>query len=212
VTSIRPAVASDRDAIYDVCLRTGDAGRDASGLHADGELFGDVWVGPYLALRPHLAFVAESDAGVDGYVVGAEDTAAFEADCAARWWPALRARYPDPPGDRDLAPDQRLHRLVHHPPSSPPEVLTEFPAHLHVNLLPRAQGHGAGRRLLETLFAALPGVPGIHLGVAAENERAVAFYAHLGFVPIGPPRPAGAPWLLGRRLTTRAGDRMEVTD
>jgi GNAT superfamily N-acetyltransferase len=124
----------------------------------------------------------------------------------------LRARYPDPPGDRDLTPDQQLHRHLHHPPVAPPEVLDEFPAHLHVNLLPRAQGRGVGRRLLETLFDALAGVAGIHLGVAPENERAAAFYAHLGFVPIGPPLAPGAGRLLGRPLTARGGDRLEVSD
>ena len=64
----------------------------------------------------------------------------------------LRARYLDPPDDCDLTPDLWLHRYIHHPPVPPPEVLAEYPAHLHVNLLPRAQGQGAGRHLLETLF------------------------------------------------------------
>ena len=209
---IRRAEARDRDAIYDVCLRTADAGGDASALYVERDLPGDVWAGPYLELRPHLAFVAEHQAGVDGYIVGAEDTVAFGAECEAQWWPALRDRYPDPPDDRDLTPDQRLHRYIHHPPGAPPEVLAEYPAHLHVNLLPRAQGQGAGRRLLETLFDALAGVPGIHLGVARENERAAAFYAHLGFVPVGPPRAPSTGRLLGRRLTTFGGDRMEVPD
>ena len=109
---IRRATASDREAIYDVCFRTGDAGGDASGLYSDRDLFGDVWVGPYLELRPNLAFVAEGDAGLDGYVVGADDTTTFESACEARWWPALRARYPDPPVDGQLTPDQQLHRLV----------------------------------------------------------------------------------------------------
>ena len=209
---IRRAEAGDRDAIYDVCLRTADAGGDASALYVDHDLPGEVWAGAYLALRPHLAFVAEYHTGVDGYIVGAEDTVTFGAECEARWWPALRARYVDPPDDRDLTPDRRLHRYIHHPPVPPPEVLAEFPAHLHVNLLPRAQGRGAGRRLLGTLFDALAGAPGIHLGVAAGNERAAAFYAHLGFVPIGPPQASGAGRLLGRRLTTFGGDRMEVSD
>jgi ribosomal protein S18 acetylase RimI-like enzyme len=205
-------VASDRDAIYDVCLRTGDAGRDATELYTDRRLFSDIWAGPYLVRRPHLAFVVEGDAGVDGYVVGADDTAAFESECEAHWWPVLRAQYPDPPGGRVLTPDERLHRHVHHPPVAPPEVLDEFPAHLHVNLLPRAQGRGAGRRLLETLFDALAGVAGIHLGVATENERAAAFYSHLGFFPVGPPPAPGAGRLLGRRLTTLGDDRLEVSD
>jgi ribosomal protein S18 acetylase RimI-like enzyme len=209
---IRRAEAGDRDAIYDVCLRTADAGGDASALHVERDLPGDVWAGPYLELRPRLAFVAESHAGVDGYIVGAEDTVAFRADCEAQWWPALRARYVDPPDDCDLTPDLWLHRYIHHPPVPPPEVLAEYPAHLHVNLLPRAQGQGAGRHLLETLFDALTGVPGIHLGVSSGNEGAAAFYTRLGFVPVGPPRAPGAGWLLGRRLATFGADPMEVPD
>ena len=198
---IRPARPTDRDAIYDVCLRTGDAGDDATALVDDHELFGDVWVGAYLALRPALAFVAESGAGVDGYIVGTEDTAEFAAECEVRWWPARRARYPDPPDDGVLSPDQVLHRHVHHPPSPPPlDVLVEYPAHLHVDLLPRAQGHGTGRRLLETLFDALVDVPGIHLGVDPRNGRAASFYLHQGFVPVGRERGPGEGWLLGRRL------------
>jgi GNAT superfamily N-acetyltransferase len=209
---IRRAEAGDRDAIYDACLRTADAGGDASELYVERDLPGDVWAGPYLELRPHLAFVAEGHAGVDGYIVGAEDTVAFGAECEARWWPGLRARYVDPPEDCDLTPDGWLHRYIHHPPAPPPEVLAEYPAHLHMNLLRRAQGQGAGRRLLETLLDALGGAPGIHLGVSPGNERAAAFYAHLGFVPVGAPRASGAGWLLGRRLATCGADRMEVPE
>ena len=47
-------------------------------------------------------------------------------------------------------------------------------------------------------------------------ERAAAFYAHLGFVPIGPRRGPGDGWLLGRQLAAEdpalGGDRMEDTD
>ena len=197
---IRQARPGDRDAVYDVCLHTGDAGGDASGLVADPDLLGDVWAGPYLAMRPQLAFVAETSAGVEGYIVGTEDTAAFAVECEALWWPALRARYPDPPDDRELTPDEVLHQRVHHPPGPPPDVLVDYPAHLPVNLLPRLQGRGVGRRLLETLFDALVDVPGIHLGVAPRNARAAAFYIHNGFVPVGPPRGPGEGWLLGRRL------------
>ena len=62
-------------------------------------------------------------------------------------------------------------------------MLDRYPAHLHVDLLPVAQGGGNGRRLLETLFDALraDGAPGVHLGVARANVGAVGFYHHLGF-------------------------------
>ena len=86
---IRRAEAGDAT-IYDVCLRTADAGGGASALHVERDLPGDVWAGPYQSCA-HLAFVAESHAGVDGYIVGAEDTVAFRAECEAQWWPALPA-------------------------------------------------------------------------------------------------------------------------
>ena len=197
---VRRARPSDRDAIYDVCLRTGDAGGDASGLVADHDLLGDIWAGPYLALRPQLAFVAETSGGVEGYLVGTEESAAFARECEAQWWPAIRARYPDPPDDRELTPDEALHRRIHHPSGPPHSVMDHYPAHLHLNLLPPLQGRGVGRRMLETLFDALVDVPGIHVGVAPRNARAASFYVHNGFVPVGGHRAPGQGWLLGRRL------------
>ena len=76
---IRPFRPGDADAVYDVCLRTGERGGDATGL-VDRDLIGDVWAGPYLAYAPELAFVAEDPAGrVVGYVLGVRDTRGFEA-------------------------------------------------------------------------------------------------------------------------------------
>lgn len=179
---IRPARESDEPALYDICLRTGDSGEDASGLYADPRLPGELYVGPYLHLPGTLAYVAEDSAGVAGYVLGAVDTAAFETALERTWLPPLRERYPR---DRFPAgsPDARIVTLLHDPPVADPGLLVGYPAHLHVDLLPRMQGQGAGRALMETLFEALSaaGVPGAHLGVGRTNRRAIAFYEHLGF-------------------------------
>jgi ribosomal protein S18 acetylase RimI-like enzyme len=185
---IRPAFAADRAALYEICRLTGDAGEDASARYEDPDLLGEIWVGPYLQLAPDLAFVFADDDGPAGYVLGAADTAAFEAACEETWWPALRERYPEPSCSGDLSPDQRLHRMIHHPPRTPDDVLVEYPAHLHIDLHPRAQGQGAGRRLVDTLVPALRrrGVPGVHLGVDARNHRAIGFYTHLGFARLAP--------------------------
>jgi ribosomal protein S18 acetylase RimI-like enzyme len=200
--AIRPAVAEDRPSLYEICRLTGDAGTDASGLYDDPDLLGTVWVGPYLVLEPDLAFVAVDAAGVAGYVLGAADTAAFEAACEERWWPDLRRRYPEPPASGDLTPDEELHKWIHHPPPTPDSVLAEYPAHLHIDLLPRLQGRGVGRRLVNTLLDVLrrSGVPGVHLGVDAANTRAIGFYEHLGFASIGPDHDGSDGWLFGLRL------------
>ncbi|OLF06154.1 hypothetical protein BLA60_32990 [Actinophytocola xinjiangensis] len=182
---IRRFLPDDEPALYDICLRTGDSGEDATALHEDPALLGHLYVGPYLSLAPDLAFVAEDEHGVAGYVLGVRDTRIFEHECDRDWWPDLRERYPlttFPPSGRDAG----LVRLMHDPPRAADEVVAEYPAHLHIDLLPRLQGRGYGRRLMDTLFTALRAarVPGVHLGVGLANERATAFYHHLGFTEL----------------------------
>jgi ribosomal protein S18 acetylase RimI-like enzyme len=178
---IRPYRPADLGALYDICLRTGASGSDASNVVADPRLFGDVYAAPYAALEPELAFVVEDDDGVAGYVLGALDTDAFAARCEREWWPALRAAHPEGSGAR--AVDQILVSLIHHPHRRAAAVIARFPSHLHIDLLPRVQGHGWGRRLLDTEADALraAGSPGLHFGVGVSNERALAFYRHLGY-------------------------------
>ncbi|GHF33555.1 ribosomal protein S18 acetylase RimI-like enzyme [Deinococcus metalli] len=183
--TIRPACESDRDALYTICLETGDSGEDATGLYADPLILGHVYAGPYLSHAPDYAFVLEDEQGVGGYVIGAPDSRAFEATLEREWWPALRAQYPDPAGipRAERTPDQRIMAIIHDRTRRIGDVADAYPAHLHIDLLPRMQGGGNGRALMERLFAALrdAGVPGVHLGVGERNVRAQGFYRHLGF-------------------------------
>lgn len=181
----------DLDAVYDICLLTGDAGGDASSLYDDPKLLGHVYAGPYLALEPELAFVLEDEGGVCGYILGARDTARFERAYREAWLPPLQARYPDPGGDPDAhaeswTADARIHHLLHHPKETPRALSAAYPSHLHIDLLPRAQGRGYGARLMDTLLAVLraQGSPGVHLGVGARNVRAQGFYLAYGFTEL----------------------------
>jgi ribosomal protein S18 acetylase RimI-like enzyme len=144
-----------------------------------------VYVGPYLRLAPEHALVGEDADGVAGYVLGVPDTAAFDAACEREWWPELRARHPVDSYPEDT-PDGRMVRLIHSPPATSPDVLERYPAHLHIDLLPRLQGRGDGRRLLTALLEglALAGAPGVHLGVGIANERAIGFYDRMGFTRV----------------------------
>ncbi|MFC4427589.1 GNAT family N-acetyltransferase [Deinococcus navajonensis] len=198
---IRSARPEDRAALYRICLETGDSGADATELYDDPEVIGHVYAGPYLAHAPEFAFVLEDEAGVGGYVIGVLDTAAFHDTLERHWWPALRQRYPDPiapAGERSR--DEVMAHLIHHPPGPDPAVLADYPSHLHIDLLPRLQGGGHGRRLLMTLFEALreAGSPGVHLGVGGRNTNAQAFYRHLGFQPLRTLPGGGA--VMGWRL------------
>ena len=192
VREFRPG---DTAALYEICLRTVDAGHDGTLLYPTyPELPGHLALGANLALEPEFAFILDDGAGAPiGYVVGALDTRAFYQKCEQAWWPPLRERYPDPAdvSPEHHTPEQRLLHAIHQPVLAPAAVLDAYPSHLHINLMPPAQGSGYGRLLLETLFAALQdaGSPGIFLGVPPANTRAIGFYHRMGLeeIPDLPP-------------------------
>jgi ribosomal protein S18 acetylase RimI-like enzyme len=181
---IRPYRPGDLEDLYRICLLTADSGQDATRLYSDPQLPGQIFAAPYGVFQPSLAFIAEDEAGAAGYIVGALDSQEFEKTLERHWWPALRERYPDPPGESgQWTREQFLANAIHHPWLISGELAGPYPSHLHINLLPRLQGQGLGRQLIETLAGALrdQGSPGLHLHVAPTNQRAAQFYAHLGF-------------------------------
>jgi ribosomal protein S18 acetylase RimI-like enzyme len=182
--SIRPYHLSDIIALYHVCLATGNSGQDASHLHRDHELLGHIYVAPYLAYEPELAFVLCQDGSPVGYVLGTRDSAGFAARCEREWFPLLRSRY-SPPDPADDSADARAIRKIHRTPEAYPE-LAAYPAHLHIDLLPIAQGQGWGRRMMETFLDELrrQKVPAVYLGVGRSNTRAIGFYERMGFQPL----------------------------
>lgn len=178
---LRAYQPGDLPSLYRICRLTGDNGADATALYRDPELLGHYYVAPYARFEPDLCFVLEQAGDVTGYILGTRDSAALADRCARTWFPQQRARYPLPAAD-DHSPDAALIRLFHEDLPSDP-IWTDYPAHLHIDLLPVAQGQGWGRALMESFLAHLRagGVAGVHLGVATSNQRAAAFYAHLGF-------------------------------
>lgn len=185
MTRIRPFRPGDEPALADICLKTADAGADGTGILTDDDLWAEVFVLPYVARHPDLAFVVEAEDGrVVGYIVGTDDTHAFEEWFAAVWWPRHHSRWPDPEVE-----SSRQDGIVHYAYGrrAGAEPYGEaYPAHLHIDLLPEAQGRGLGRRLIETLRDALRarGVSGLHLTASTENTGALAFYPRVGFTPL----------------------------
>jgi len=179
---VRSYKPTDLDQLYEICLRTGAAGEDASQLVVEPRLFGELYAAPYGVLEPEHALVVDDGAGTAiGYAIGAIDTRAFEARCETDWWPALRERHPIGSGGNDL--DELLIGMLHQRHPSDDVVVAAYPSHLHIDLLPEAQGGGWGRRLMRGLEELLraDGSPGVHLGVSNRNQRALGFYRHLGY-------------------------------
>lgn len=179
--AIRPYHPSDFPALYRICLQTGDNGQDASRLYGDPDLLAQVYVGPYLVHDPDLCFTLTGNGAPCGYMIGTRDSAGFAAWCLREWLPVLRRRYPMPAPD-DGSRDAKIIRLIHETPAAEPK-LADYPAHLHIDLLPVAQGQGWGYQLMQRFFGRLQevGVPAVHLGVSRHNQRAIRFYERVGF-------------------------------
>jgi GNAT superfamily N-acetyltransferase len=184
MVTVRPYQSGDIEALYHICLVTGDAGKDASPLHSDGQLVGHIYSAPYGVIEPEHVFVAEDDAGVAGYVVGAFDTNAFAQRLERKWWPALRARYADAKGLTEG--DRGRVATIMRPSQAPADIVAEYPAHIHMNLLERLRGQKVGTRLLNQWVetAKAGGVEAIHLGASAANTGGCAFWQAGGFTPI----------------------------
>jgi ribosomal protein S18 acetylase RimI-like enzyme len=179
---IRPYRAGDRDAVYDVAVRTGAAGQDARGRYSTDDLIGDIYAGPYLYLEPEHAYVLDNGRRAVGYVIGTADTAGFVAAYTERWLPLMRPRYQPPAGPPATDEERKLADLFN------PEImlvdgLAPYPAHLHINLLPDYQGSGFGRSMVSTFLAsvAAAGVASCYLTVRPANKAALGFYARLGW-------------------------------
>jgi len=186
--NVRPFQSDDLDALYRISLATGLAGGDASHLYEDGKLMGHIYAAPYAVLEPGLALVVEDGAGVAGYVVGTTDTTAWEEKLEQAWWPPLRKRYALP-AEADAerwTPDQRRAFTIHRPTPTPAAVARLYPAHLHMNLLPRLHRQGVGTMLFErwTALARARGATALHVATNRANAGSVVFWRKMGFADL----------------------------
>ena len=183
--TIRSAQRGDEPGAYYVCLKTGNHGQDGEPFYpGDPDALGRIFVGPYLAYEPDFSLILEDEKGICGYALGVRDSRAFYARYEAEWRPDLCTRFPSPKGDpSQWTRVQQVHYCYHHPDYFCPEPYDAFPSHLHIDLLPRAQGRGYGRRMMEQVMERLQrrGSPGVHLGMSVGNVNAFGFYQRLGF-------------------------------
>jgi ribosomal protein S18 acetylase RimI-like enzyme len=183
--TIRPARPEDQAGAYYVCLKTGDYGKDGEPFYReDPDALGRIFVGPYIKFEPDLSLILEDAEGICGYAFAAFDSRAFFDRYEREWRPHLVKQFPMPTGDHaKWTRVQHVHSWYHEPDYFTPEPYADYPSHMHIDLLPRAQGRGYGRRMMEILMTKLRehGSPGAHLGVSAINMPAQAFYKKLGF-------------------------------
>ena len=179
--SIRSYKSADTSAAYEICLKTGNSGQDATHLFSDPLVLGHIYVGPYMEFEPQSVFILEDDQGPCGYIMGVLDSQTYYQWMHSEWLPNIRVDYKKPTGDPDTWNEtEKITNLLFHPLSQ--RSLPAFPSHLHIDLLSRAQGKGQGKLMMDRFIDYLRynKISGVHLELSSKNDRAFNFYRKYG--------------------------------
>jgi ribosomal protein S18 acetylase RimI-like enzyme len=177
---IRLCHETDLPHLYQICLLTGDAGKDASGKLSDRFIIGQYYAAPYVFFEKDLCFILDDNNKPAGYIIGASDTKAFNKWFNSFWLPPLRKQYPS-----TLNPKSDLEKWlisVINTDTEDNDFVSEYPAHLHIDILPSQHGKGYGKFMIERFVdkCSEKGSRGIHFGVDKKNENAIGFYKKIG--------------------------------
>lgn len=170
---------TDFSAVVEICKATADPSY-APAL----ELVPYIYAIPYIRLCPESAFILDDGAGTPvGYIIGTPNTRTFVHLYRDIYLPSTSL--PEP----TTTPPTPLRKELEDQYRKPEgmirdDIVDEFPAHLHIDILPSHQRHGWGGQLMERFLGALKesGVKGVHLAVGKDNVGAVRFYERCGFV------------------------------
>lgn len=182
---IRQSTVADLPYIYEICWKTGYRGQSVEGILEDRYQIGHYFAAPYLHYDKECCFVATENGIPKGYILGTSDTVNYTKWLNKEWLPQVRKLY-DFSGEEASDPFAKFIRKCIADDTVVERSLYEYPAHLHIDLLPDLQGKGMGRKLMEVFFKRClqKGATRVHLGVGKKNPKAVAFYKKMGMFVI----------------------------
>lgn len=188
---IRSCRKEDESGIVNVCYHSGYMGEDLENknIFNDVKLFGYLFCVYYVRYQINDCFVAEDvqTKQVIGYLLGALDTKKQEKQFILKM--SLRIlvqflsctvwNYPE-------TLKTILFFMIHKKPDHPQNLYFEYPAHLHINILPDYQRYGIGSKLITEFenHVRTSNGKGIHLQTTNENVKAVSFYNKIGYTLI----------------------------
>lgn len=182
---LRPYLAEDRSAVFQIAADTAFFGGPVEMYLDDRQLFCDSFYRYYTDIENQHSWVAVVDGRVMGFIVGslnttAQQTAWQRTILPLTIWQFFRGDYRI--GLKTLRYATELLRSVFKKEFTHCN-LEIYPAHLHVNVDMQARGHGIGRHLMTTFMDHLREleIPGVHLNTTSLNIAACRLYSSLGF-------------------------------
>jgi ribosomal protein S18 acetylase RimI-like enzyme len=165
--SIRKYQESDRAQVQTICLATGSD--QATQNKAFQDMLLTAFCNYYIEQEPDNCFVATDGQKAIGYILCAEN-----ADVWAKNFQELYV---------DRMDNEAMKPFYSGIMNSPLQFASEYPAHLHIDILPEYQRMGIGSKLMNALVQHLKdkGIRGLMLSVACDNVKGRQFYKKYGF-------------------------------
>lgn len=183
--TVRPYERKDRQGVIEILYRTGYMGEDATSYFDDKYLFGLLFGFFYLDYEPDSCFVSIDHVTNElvGYILCSLNTRVQSRDFQKKMIPKILTRafiYTSWRYRQSFRVLLYLRRLNQNNPVPPNEneILNEYPAHLHINVLPKYHRQGVGTKLIDKLEEYLENEKciGIHLWTSERNKKAIQFY------------------------------------
>ncbi len=204
--TIRKVRRSDQKEVSYICHQTFFGGPN----FPDQELVALRWALYYVLYEPENCFVAcdEQDKPI-GYILATVNTLKYRENYKQMITPLIRDRMKELKQthlqEHAMYKRSFLPLRADYGPRHMRKIAQEYPAHLHIDILPEYQGMGLGSGLIDALLAHLQhiGCQGVHLVVGSDNHRAIAFYKKKGFSIIRSkgPREKGCT-IMGQRVSS----------
>lgn len=128
----------------------------------------------YIEKEPENCFVLSDDGNAVGYVICTEDYDTYREVFDKEYLPL----------NKDLG--EELYKWAETSTVIQEKHKNEYPAHLHIDILPEYQRQGWGGKLIDALSEHLKakGVRGVMLTTGSDNEKGCGFYRKYGFTEV----------------------------
>lgn len=168
--SIRKYEPKDFEGVRFTCLNS--EGEEIKGNF--GEFVLNTFCDYYIEKEPENCFVLDCDGKAVGYIICTEDYDRYKEIFDREYLPL----------NKNLGDD--LYKWAEESTILQNKHKADYPAHLHIDILPEFHRQGWGGKLLNALFAHLrsKGVKGVMLTTGTDNINAGNFYKKYGFTQI----------------------------
>lgn len=170
---IRRFQPKDKANCRQICVDTTLMKKTARSIQWLPILFNDY----YTEQQSDFVFVATDDEdNAVGYVLCAPDRRDFVSKMKSIYIPQVKK----------ISPAVALYFGLTFDGAKERKFVKDYPAHLHIDILPSFQRGGLGHKLVDALVAKLKsvGVSGVMLGCSANNPKGLGFYRKYGFTEI----------------------------